>query len=255
MVTAVKKLSVVLLACLVTVICSSNKKHPQHNNNTGKVTLHFINTVKNMPLVLDSAEYTNPFGEAYHVTKLKYYISNVKLNATQHAFAEPDSYHLLDAGEPSSLSFTIDATANHYNSISFVVGVDSLKNVSGAQSGALDPANGMFWTWNSGYVMFKLEGHSPASNIINHRIEYHIGGFSGADNVLQQITLSLPAALQIQQGKNYDLFIVADIDKLWQGVNDIKIATTPATMAPGMLSKKIADNYNRMFTIKEVHND
>jgi len=255
MVSTVKKSAAVLLACFVIIICSSNKKHPYQNKKTGRVTFSFINTVKSVPLVLDSVEYSNPFGEAYHVTKLKYYISNIKLNATQHSFAEPGSYHLLDAGEPSSLSFAIDAAANTYNSISFIAGVDSIKNVSGAQSGALDPANGMFWTWNSGYVMFKLEGNSPASTIINDRIEYHIGGFSGPNNVLQLITLSLPAALHVQEGKNCDIFITADIDKLWQGVSDLKITTTPATMAPGVLSKKIADNYNRMFTIKEMHNN
>lgn len=243
-----------LLACFITIICSSNKKQRDNNSRTGKVTINFINTIKNVPLVLDSAEYTNLFGETYHVAKLKYYISNIKLNAT-HAFNEPESYHLLDAAEPSSLSFTIDAAANSYSSISFVVGVDSIKNVSGAQSGVLDPANGMFWTWNSGYVMFKFEGNSPASNIINHRIEYHIGGFSGANNVLQLITLPLTTVLTVQEGKHSTVTIAADLDKLWQGTNNLKIAETPATMAPGVLSKKIADNYNRMFTIKEVLNN
>ena len=63
MVTAVKKLFALLLACCVIIICSSNKKHPSVITATGKVTLHFINTVKNTPLVLDSAAYTNPFGE------------------------------------------------------------------------------------------------------------------------------------------------------------------------------------------------
>ena len=51
--------------------------------------------------------------------------------------------------------------AGNYNSLSFLLGVDSMHNVSGAQTGALDPANDMFWTWNSGYVMAKMEGASP----------------------------------------------------------------------------------------------
>ena len=242
-----------LLACVVIIICSSNK-NPGENKKAGSVTINFINTVKKVPLVLDSAAYSNPFGEVYHVSKLKYYISNIKLNNQQHSFAEPNSYHLIDAGEPASLHFTIDATASNYNSISFMVGVDSIKNVSGAQSGALDPANGMFWTWNSGYVMFKLEGNSPASTIINHRIEYHIGGFSGPDNVLQVITLPLPSPLTVNEGKHTEIVVAADIDKLWHGAGNLKIAETPATMTPGALSKKIADNYNRMFTIKEVLN-
>ena len=37
------------------------------------------------------------------------------------------------------------------------LGVDSLRNVTGVQTGALDPAMDMYWTWNTGYVMAKLE--------------------------------------------------------------------------------------------------
>ena len=254
MVTTAKKLSVILLAFIVTIICSSHKKHPGRNNKTGRVIISFINTVKTTPLVLDSAEYSNPFGEVYHVSKLKYYISNIILNSPQHSYVQANSYHLIDAADPASLMFVVNPPESTYTSISFMVGVDSIKNVSGAQSGALDPANGMFWTWNSGYVMFKLEGSSPASNIINHRIEYHIGGFSGPDKVLQEITLPLPATLNVRYGRNVEIVIAADINKLWQGAGSIKIAETPATMTPGTLSKKIADNYNSMFTIKEVSN-
>lgn len=250
MVTGVKKIPA-LLACCMAFLFSSYVKHPPATR-TVKITFRFINTVKTSPLILDSATYTNPFGEQYQVAKLKYYISNVQLNTVSGTCKEPNSYHLLDAAEPASLYFTFDAKPGSYQSISFLAGVDSIKNVSGAQSGALDPANGMFWTWNSGYVMFKLEGNSPSSTIINHRLEYHIGGFSGPDNVLQQITLALPSALQLIEGDAITLNIIADLDKVWQGAHDLKIAITPATMAPGILSKKIADNYNRMFSIKDV---
>lgn len=208
MVTGVKKIPALFLICCLCFICSSYVKQLPLSRSA-KVTFRFINTVKTAPLVLDSATYTNPFGELYQVAKLKYYISNIKLNTASGTCKEPNSYHLLDAAEPASLSFTVDAIPGSYQSISFLVGVDSIKNVSGAQSGALDPANGMFWTWNSGYVMFKMEGSSPASTIINHRFEYHIGGFSGADNVLRQITLALPSALLLTDGKDVTLNIIA----------------------------------------------
>ena len=252
MVAAIKKISLVLIAGSIVIICNSIKKYPGRNNKTGVVKISFVNTVKAAPLVLDSVEYTNPSGESYRISKLKYYISNITLNNAVHQFAEHDSYHLLDAGDTATLSFSFNTAVNNYSSISFVVGVDSIKNVSGAQSGALDPANGMFWTWNSGYVMFKLEGNSSASTIINHRIEYHIGGFEEPNSVLQTITL--PLQLSIAENRNSEIIITADLDKLWHGINNVTIAATPATMTPGVLSKKIADNYNRMFSVKEVLN-
>jgi len=235
-------------AFFIITICSSQAHHPVVKK--GALTIRFVNTVQSNPLVPDSMVYQNAFGEAYRITKLKYYISNVSVNNNQHAFAEPNSYHLIDAGDTATLHFSFNAPVNNYSSISFMIGVDSIKNVSGAQSGALDPVHGMFWTWNSGYVMFKLEGNSPVSTLINNRIEYHIGGFTGPDNVLQVV--SLPLSLTVQEGTDNVIVIEAAIDKLWQGAGDIKIATTPATMAPGALAKKIAANYSKMFTVKSI---
>jgi hypothetical protein len=72
------------------------------------------------------------------------------------------------------------------------LGVDSIRNVSGIQTGALDPLKGMFWTWNSGYVMAKLEGSSESSNSAGNRFTYHIGGFRPGMNVLKTIDLIIP---------------------------------------------------------------
>ncbi len=246
-----KKLA--LLLVLFTGVLYSNAQHTSPLRvKRGTVKINLLNRVKEAPVVLDSSEYSNPFNETYYISRLKYYISNISLNNTQQPFTEQGSYHLIDAGDTASLHFNLDAAANTYSSISFMLGVDSIKNVSGAQSGALDPSHGMFWTWNSGYIMFKLEGSSPASAVINHKIEYHIGGFEGPNNALQLITLPFAAPLQVQPGKNIEIIITADLDKLWQGMYDLKIAETPAVMTPGILSKKISGNYARMFTIKEV---
>lgn len=94
---------------------------------------------------------------------------------------ELNSYHLINEEGTASKSFSFFVMPTQYNSLSFLIGVDSLKNVSGAQTGGLDPLNGMFWTWNTGYIMFKMEGNSPSSSVVNNKIEYHIGGFSGAN--------------------------------------------------------------------------
>jgi len=223
----------------------------------GTVKLTFVHTVKTVPLILDSMEYTNPFNETYRVFKLKYYISHIAVNYLNHSFAEPESYHLIDAADTASVHFSFDVAADKYSSISFIIGVDSIKNVSGAQSGALDPANGMFWTWNSGYVFFKLEARSPASAIINNKIEYHIGGFATPNNALKSVTLQLPAdkILKVETGKTSEIIIEADINKLWNNPNDLKIAVTPVAMTPGALALKIADNYSTLFTIKNVLNN
>ena len=225
--------------------------------NTGTVKITYINTVKGKPLELNTGNYTNPFGETYIVSKFKYYISHISLIKGKAVFFEEESFHLVDESKPDAFHFSFDLSSVNYDVLNFTLGVDSLHNVSGAQSGALDPLNDMFWTWNNGYIMAKLEGRSPQSKIINNKLEFHIGGFMGENNVLKNITLSFPPGkiLNIQPGKTSEIIIEADIDTWWQQPNDIKIAEHAVCSTPGALAKKIADNYSKMFRIKVVLNN
>lgn len=223
----------------------------------GILKISFRNMVNSEPMVLDSATYTNPFGEAYTISKFKYYISNIALNGSPVRVPEEENYHLVDQRDEGSLSFELEVTEQNISNLHFVLGVDSIRNSSGAQTGALDPLNDMFWTWNNGYVMAKMEGSSPISAQPRHLIEYHIGGFSGVNNVLKEISLYLPAgkAVAVKQGRTSEIIVAADFNKWWQIPNDIKIADVQVCTTPGVLAKKIADNYSKMFTIAGVVNN
>lgn len=228
------------------------------NSKAGTVKLSFRNMVNTSPMVLAST-YTNPFGETYTITKFKYYISNVRLGLSglPTTATEKESYHLVDQSLTGSLSFSFEADENSFVTLSFLLGVDSTRNVSGAQTGALDPLNDMFWTWNSGYVMAKMEGTSPQSGQAGNKIEYHIGGFSGINSVLKEIALTFPAgkALVIKQGQTSEITLSADFNTWWQSPNDIKITNLPVCTTPGILAKGIADNYSKMFTVTDVVNN
>jgi len=226
-------------------------------NKTGNVKITFINTVKEKPLKLNSGKYLNPFGEEYSVSKFKYYISHFSFTSGKNNFLDPENFHLIDESNAEALHFSFALSAGNYNSLNFLLGVDSLHNVSGAQTGALDPLNDMFWTWNNGYIMAKIEGHSLQAKVVNNKLEYHIGGFMGENNVLKNILLQFPPgkSLIIQEGKTSEIIIEADIDAWWQQPNDIKIADHPVCSTPGPLAKKIADNYSKMFSIKNIINN
>ena len=224
---------------------------------TGTVKITFVNTVKGKPIQLNTSTYTNPFAEQYSISKFKYYISHVGLVFLGGTDIENESCYLIDESKPESLSLSFAAVEKTYSAVSFLLGVDSILNVSGAQTGALDPLNDMFWTWNSGYIMAKMEGHSPQSKVVNNKVEYHIGGFSGANNVLKNITLNFPAGkkLYISAGKTSEIFIEADFETWWQHADELKIAEHPVCTTPGTLAKLIANNYSNMFTIKNVINN
>jgi NaMN:DMB phosphoribosyltransferase len=134
-----------------------------------------------------------------------------------------------------------------------MIGVDSTHNVSGAQTGALDPANGMFWSWNTGYIMAKMEGTSPQSTANDNSFIFHIGGFSGANSGVRNVTLTFPAPLIIAKDNTSTAYLHADA-LAWFSPNTIDLATLHFLMSVNADSKKIADNYANMFAADSVKN-
>jgi len=223
----------------------------------GTVNVDFKPVVGAVPLDFTTT-YRNAFGEDFSVQTFKFYISAIELiNSQTGKNSRSNEYFLVDASDAGSKAIHIKASPNQYDRIAFIIGVDSAKNVSGAQTGALDPAKGMFWTWNSGYIMAKFEGSSSFSNQPNNRFEYHIGGFEGDENVVQRIELPFPASteLEVKNNETTSVLINADANAWFKNTSDIKISTTPVCTTPGSLAKSIANNYSKMFDVVEVLNN
>ncbi len=219
------------------------------------VIVELNHKVGNQNFVIGNSN-TNAFGEAYTLNRFQYYISNVQMVNTgnNNTEKEMDSYHLIDATSTTNNKFNFSVN-NSFNAISFIIGVDSLRNVSGAQTGALDPLNGMFWTWNSGYIMAKMEGSSPASPESNKELTFHIGGYSGINSAIRKITLPFPAGTtNTSVGGNCKISIDVDINKWFNGAHNVKIADGGLAMSISDRTKKFADNYATMFSIKTVTN-
>ncbi|MDQ6762377.1 MAG: hypothetical protein M3015_07090, partial [Bacteroidota bacterium] len=163
-------------------------------------------------------------------------------------------YHLIDESIAESQSIVFNLPAGNYKSLQFLLGVDSLHNVSGAHTDDLDPAKDMFWTWNSGYVMAKMEGNSPASKLVNNKYEFHIGGYAGPFKVIKKINLNFPGenSIILKAGNTTEININADVNTWWKGVNDIKIAEHANITSPGKFALAISDNYAKMFSVEKI---
>jgi hypothetical protein len=219
----------------------------------GNLTLQLHHRVGNHELEPDSG-YKNSLGEQLVISKFRYYISNIEISdiLSRKSYRVNGQYFLVDEKDPDSKVISLQLPSGKYNKVSFLLGVDSLKNVSGIQTGALDPLKDMFWTWKSGYVMAKLEGRSSASTLPHHIFEYHIGGFSGVYSVPGRVELPLPAAVDIMPGKKIQIDISADIDKWFSGIHQLSIAEHPACTVEGQLAKRFSENYLQMFTIQSI---
>jgi len=221
-------------------------------NDTASLKISFRLMNDGQPLNTTD-EYVNRSGERYTVRSFKYYVSQVRLLAADNsATAEKESYHLMDLEVAESREFTAEFSRGTYRFIEFVIGVDSARNVSGAQTGALDPALGMFWTWNTGYIFAKLEGQSPVSGAPGKALTYHIGGFRQGENALRRILLGFPADKAVVVGRTLQVIIDVDLAKWFDHAHPLSIAQHSSVMTPGGMSLKIADNYAGMFYIHTV---
>jgi hypothetical protein len=215
------------------------------------ITITFKNVVNGEPLILDNKEYKNEHGDVYKVSVFKYYVSNFKLYKKDgQTITLPQSYFLIDAADKASQRIKLEGIpSGNYNKVSFVIGVDSLHNVSGAQTGALDPANGMFWTWNSGYVFVKLKGTSPQAPEGN--IGFDIGGIKPASYSIREQEIIFPGQGLSIRG-NINIQLQTDAATLFKGKQIIDFAAMNKVMG-GPKSVIIADNYaGKLFSLINV---
>jgi hypothetical protein len=125
------------------------------------------------------------------IENLKFYISNISLyQKNKLVYKDTVFARLIDLENRESLNLKFD-NIKKFDRIVFNLGIDSLTNVSGALAGDLDPTKGMYWTWQSGYINFKLEGTDPRCKSRNHRFQYHLGGYAYPFATIQEIDLKI----------------------------------------------------------------
>lgn len=250
------RITSVLSVAVITALSSCQKKEDPIVDPpapAGSVHMEFFNKVGADVLYLNTVQYQNQNGDTFNVSKFNYFITNIKLNnADGTQFVETESYHLMKQSDPASLKFNIAQVPNGtYKSVTFMIGVDSLRNTSGAQTGALDVNNDMYWSWVTGYIMMKMEGTSSSSAQADGLLQFHMGGFNGENSALRTVTLTFPKDLVII-GNQPHMHITADLLKMFGDVNVIDFATLSAIHMPGANVKKIADNYQQMFSVTAI---
>lgn len=218
----------------------------------GQVSLSFSHFVRNDQLVFGT-NYTTDQGEDYTVNTFKYYIHDIRfVNAAGEPVEVNNDYYLVDHESDASKKLIYTVPAGTYDRLLFTLGVDSARNMSGAQTGALDPLNGMFWSWASGYVMAKLEGNSPASSMSGNAFTYHIGGYKVPYIAYREISLPISPSMTVAKDTGISISLKTDINTWFSRVHPILIANEPATHSPGQLANNIADNYEGMFSVISV---
>ena len=235
--------------CMATlpVAMSFTGKH----SGEGKLIISFDHYVGDKVLQFDTVAYKNDLGQSFTVTKFKYYIGNICLKKAT-GNKETKEYYLINEEEPATKTISIgNIPEGEYTGIEFIIGVDSLHNCSGAQSGALDPINAMFWAWNTGYIFLKLEGRSPASKSPGNIFEFHIGGYKKPSNCIRTVSLNFDRPLTISTSGIKELHLKANVAEILKTPTSIDLSTL-SSVTDFHNATTIADNYMDMFSVLSI---
>lgn len=169
-----KKIGIISLIVLVALHTACKKRERITENDQLKLK---INTISNGTAIVPGLmNKENAAGNMYSIDLLKYYITGIELtdqDGKTHAF---NNYDLIDITDESSSWITAPSLPyNRYTKIKLCFGIDRIRNHEGAQDGDLDPIYGMIWTWNTGYIFYKHEGHYRASDSTIKPLTLHLG--------------------------------------------------------------------------------
>lgn len=208
------------------------------------LALNFHLEFNKLPLVLNK-KYISAKKDTLTIETFRCYISNIQVQYSDNStFVQKNSYHLLDSGNPDSFRIQITKKSNKtISKVMFNIGIDSLTNTSGALSGDLDPAKGMYWAWQSGYINMKIEGRSPSCKTRKNKFNFHIGGYLKPYNAMRPIEIPI----QKNQGSSYEINIGIDLDKFF---SQLRLKETNSVMIPGKEAVKLADLSAEIFSLE-----
>lgn len=200
-----------------------------------------VNLLYGTDKLVKNKKYSSSLQSEFSITTVKFYISNIKITYKDGScFFDKNGYYLISLENEKNEFKLSEKVKSDIDSISFMIGVDEEKAISGEMEGDLDPMNGMFWSWQSGFSSFKLEGNSPSCKSRKNEFIFHIGGYKEPYNSLRTIEFYLP------NSKKHEININVDFQKL---MNKIDLSKVNNLMSPSIMAMKIADYYKDIFSL------
>ncbi|MDZ4668803.1 MAG: MbnP family protein [bacterium] len=214
---------------------------------TGSITFSMDYQFAGVPIIFESKNYVNAAKDTFTINALKHYLSNITLTKSNGSKLNLGTYHLLNPQAPGSTIFTIDnVPAGHYTGMQIALGIDSTRNYGGLQEGALDPSWGMFWTWNTGYIFFRINGNASAGKSFS----YDLGGSEHLVRVNMDLTTYKVKSVNPRLG------MLMDVNELFQNPENISFEKDGYTIhsnSDGPIVK-VSANMLDMVSVKFLEN-
>ena len=174
---------------------------------------------------------------------LRFYISDLQVIDNEEIVnTSKKKYILIDLEKPETLQIEIDEYTGTFDKVKFTLGIDSLTNVSGAMGGDLDPMYGMYWTWQSGYINFKLEGQANKCPARKNEFTFHLGGYQAGNLAAQTVELEINKS---EKG----LKITLPIDEL---LSQINLTENYRIMSPNQRAVEMSRLISSLFSVSNL---
>src|SRR3989337_2921855 len=126
-----------LVFCIMLLSCKKEISADGDIPDSATLKIDFKGMVDTDALIIGKT-YKNAFGEEYSVKTCKFYIHGIELiksGTNDIVRIDKNNHYLVNMFDSSASDITVDVPTSAYEGVSFFVGVDSIRNVSGAQTG------------------------------------------------------------------------------------------------------------------------
>lgn len=175
----------ILAISLILVLFAGCKKDPK----TATLNLQFSHAVDGASLTQNSILYKNAAGYDYSITKLVYYVSNIRLVGDDVEDYATSDFHYLSIADDNSLNISLpEVPIGKYKQVAFTLGIDNARNVTGGLPTSTIN-NQMAWPdqMGGGYHHMKLEGMWQDSGSAAQGFAMHLGLTHQANCVQNQV--------------------------------------------------------------------
>jgi hypothetical protein len=179
--------------------------------------------------------------DSIRIDVCRFYVSAIKFMLDERVvFDAGAAVYLIDAGDSATQQIFVTLPDSvRWNTVFFCLGTDSITNTAGALGGSLDPANSMYWAWQSGYINLKLEGRAAKCTTRKKLFQYHLGGYLYPYNTLQPIQLNC-AQRQV-------VTLLFEADRFFEMAD---VTETPEVMSPCVWGVELSRAAAGLFRIK-----
>ncbi len=257
-----RKIQFFTVLMLVFALVSCKDKNKEEENTpatptTAKLIVHFKPMWGDEPFNMQQV-YFDDFGNRIRSDKFMQYFSGIKLQNVSDEYVVLKDFYLADFY--NQIDFAFDVEPGNYDHFNFDIGVPAAYNKD--QDPAQYPndhplsvagSQGMFWTWNTGYIFLKFEGKVDTTGTEGAELLEPVAIHIGEDPMFTRYS-SPVMDLNLDRGETRELNVLIHVDQIFAtgAANDIDLATDAITHTSTNLdlAEQFMENYSLAITVE-----